>query len=364
MKIKTQIIKLALVGLLAPLFVPLTAQAVALTARSITLQSSAASASTNYVFSFKPGTSGNIGTIKFEVCDSPVETVGCVNTGNSSGASLAGASLQSQSGISSFQVGAGTPPAPSTHTFWIYNNTPQNINSSTVVSVTLSSVINPSAANKQFYGRMTTYSDSAGSVEVDYGAVSVSTANQMVVSGVMPESLIFCVGTSGTDCGNITGSAASLGVFSPLNTNVATSVMSASTNAGSGYVITMTGTTLTSGSNTIPAMGDQSLNSTGCTNSCSSSAGSSQFGTNVRANNLASAGGNFGADVTGLGTGSAMNGYAVANSFRFFAGDTVAAVGGVSKDNLYTNSYMVNVGGDQPAGVYTSTLTYICTASF
>jgi hypothetical protein len=42
----------------------------------------------------------------------------------------------------------------------------------------------------------------------------------------------------------------------------------------------------------------------------------------------------------------------------------VASVAGVSAANLFTNSYIVNVGGDQAAGVYTATLTYICTATF
>jgi hypothetical protein len=39
-------------------------------------------------------------------------------------------------------------------------------------------------------------------------------------------------------------------------------------------------------------------------------------------------------------------------------------VGAVTQANLFTNSYIVNVGGDQAAGVYTGTMTYICTATF
>lgn len=59
-----------------------------------------------------------------------------------------------------------------------------------------------------------------------------------------------------------------------------------------------------------------------------------------------------------------MSGYDTADSFRFFDNDIVASVGGPTQANLFTNSYIVNVGGDQAAGVYTSTLTYICTATF
>jgi hypothetical protein len=111
-------------------------------------------------------------------------------------------------------------------------------------------------------------------------------------------------------------------------------------------------------------MGTQTLNSSACAVSCTSATGTSQFGTNVRSNNVLSAGGAFGADVTGAGSATGSGGYNTGNSFRFFSGDTVAGAGGVSKANLFTNSYLVNVGGDQAAGVYSATMTYICTATF
>jgi len=42
----------------------------------------------------------------------------------------------------------------------------------------------------------------------------------------------------------------------------------------------------------------------------------------------------------------------------------VASSSMVTNSQEYTNSYVVNVDGSQPAGVYTATLTYICTAMF
>jgi len=176
----------------------------------------------------------------------------------------------------------------------------------------------------------------------------------------MPESLVFCVGTSGTDCTNMTGTSVALGTFSPASTNTGTSLMSASTNASFGYVITISGTTLASGSNTIAAMGTQSLNSNGCAPSCSSSVGVSQFGMNVRDNTTP----NVGADVSGAGLGAGVGGYDTPDSFRFFTSDTVASSSGPTKSNLFTNSYIVNVAGDQAAGLYAATMTYICTATF
>jgi hypothetical protein len=317
---------------------------------------------TTYGFSFKPGTTGNIGAIKFQLCDSPLEIDPCVNTGTSLGFSFTSnsASIQSQSGISGFGVGSGTPPAPTVNAFWVTNGTPQNITSSTTVTVTLQNVRNPSVANQQFYGRITTYSDSAGTAEVDYGAVGISTAQTVTITGTMPESLSFCVGTSGTDCTNMTGSTLDLGTFSPAATNSGTSLMSAGTNAGFGYAISVVAPIFASGANTISSMGTQSLNSSGCAVSCTDTIGSSQFGVNLRANGTPSVGSN----VTGLGGGTAFNGYSNVNTYRFFTGDEVASAAGPTKNNLYTTSYIVNVSPDQAAGLYTTTMTYICTATF
>lgn len=345
--------------------VPWQTQAAEPEPRSLTLGSAAASAVTTYSFSFKPGTSGNIGAIEFQICDDPLPGDPCVNSGNSAGESFtsSSASIQSQNGISGFTTGAGTPPAPTGNTYWITNGTPQNVNSTTLVTVTLQNVVNPTATNTEFYGRITTFSNSNGTGQVDYGAEAVSTSTQVTVSGVMPESLVFCVGTSGTNCSNISGSAVNLGTFSPSGTNTGTSVMDASTNAGSGYAITINGATLTSGLNTIPAMGTQTLNSAGCAVSCTSTTGTSQFGSNVVANTVPTIG--AGVTPTGAGYGGAgAGGYNNTNSFRFFSGDTVASSANVSNAQLFTNSYVVNVGGSQAAGLYTSTLTYICTATF
>lgn len=341
---------------------PMVAQAAELSGRSLTLGSSAANVATTYAFAFNTGTTSNVGAIKFQICDSPIKTVACVNSGGSSGASFTtnSASIQSQTGISGFTAGTGTPPAPTTNTFWITNGTPQNLSAATAVTVTFQNVHNPTATNTQFYARVTTYSDSAGTTEVDFGGVAVSTANQIQVSGTMPESLVFCVGTSGTDCTNITGTTVDLGTFSPASTNSGTSIMSASTNAGFGYAITLNGSALASGANTIPAMGTQTLNSAGCSPSCTSTTGTSQFGSNVRANTVPS----VGANVAGAGSGAGFGGYNTVNSFRFFTGDTVASSSGPTASNLYTNSYIVNVGGQQAAGLYSTTMTYICTATF
>jgi len=336
------------IGLLASLAMPFSVYAGNVTSRSLTLGSSAAGASTTHTFAFTVPTTGNVGSIKFEYCTTAYSA--CVTP---TGLVTTSATLSAQSGATGFTIVNGANGAP------YLTRVASSIAATTALSYTLSSVTNPTTSNAQYWARISTYgsTDTSGS-STDDGVVVLDTADQVLLTGVMPESLVFCVGTSGTDCSNITGSAVDLGVFSPVATNTGTSLMSASTNANFGYVITVLGTTLASGANTIPSMGTQALNSGACAPSCTSTTGTSQFGSNVRANT------GVGADVTGPGTATGSGGYNTANSFRFFSGDTVAGVAGVTKSNLFTNSYIVNVGGDQAAGTYTATMTYICTATF
>jgi hypothetical protein len=352
-----------LAGLVAFMAVPAVSQAATtLTSRSATLGSSASGASTSYTISFKPSANENIGSVKFQVCDSPIETNPCNQPSSAStlSAALNTASPTTAPFNSGFVAGSGGQAATAT-TFWITNGTPQGVTSGTSYTVQLTGVVNPNTANYQFYVRVYTYSNSAGSSQNEFGAIAVSTAAQITITGNMPESLVFCVGTSITsDCTTVSGTTVDFGTFSPLSTSTGTSVMQASTNAGSGYAITVNGTTMTSGLNTIPAMGTQTLNSAGCSPSCTSTTGTSQFGGNVRDNATP----NVGANVSGPGTATGSGGYNTVDSFRFFSGDTVASVAGPTKANTFTNSYIVNVGGDQAAGQYTATMTYICTATF
>lgn len=366
MKIKKLATKLAVAAMVLSLVTPLGANAAQITSRSATMSTSAGGATASYTVNFTLGTSGQtLGAVKFELCDSPVATTACAGTGNSSGASFGSATFGSVTGLAgSWSANAGTAGSASGTSIVFKKATPGVESGTPAATVIINGVVNPTANNKEFYLRISTYTDVAATSPVypgtDYGVVALSTAQQITVNGTMPESLVFCVGTSGTGCGDMTGNTVNLGTFSPTSTNTGTSLMSASTNASSGYAITLAGTTLASGANSIPAMGTQSANSAGCSPSCTSTTGTSQFGTNVRANTTPA----VGANVSGSGTGAAFSGYATANSFRFFTGDTVATATGPTQANLYTNSYIVNVGGDQAAGNYTATLTYVCTATF
>jgi hypothetical protein len=239
------------------------------------------------------------------------------------------------------------------------------------VTYQLQSVTNPTTTNYTFFVRLSTYAstDTTGS-STDTGTVTASTAEPISLTGTMPESLVFCTGgtvgtTSGVpDCSTATSGAVTFNqLFSPTDTATAISQMAASTNAGFGYSITINGATLTSGSNTISAMGSSTTGVRGI----------SQFGTNLKANTVATSTPAIGSEVAPAANGTNYKGqskvgYSTVDNFKFVTGDVVAASdnggAGGTDAQIFTNSYIVNVPGSQPAGTYTTTLTYICTPTF
>ncbi len=319
---------------------PLAAEGAGLSPRDIQVGSSGQGVTTSYTIQATTATQDNIGSIKFEFC-----TLATGVCSVPAGVVTTSATLSAQS-PGGFTLDASTNGAP------FITRAPANINAAVPLSYTLSTVTNPSAANSTYYVRITTFTGIDGVTgPVDNGTVAMSTAQPVQLTGVTPEILVFCVGTSiTTDCTTVSGTTIDFGDFSPTATRSGTSVMQAQTNAANGYTITVNGTTLSSGVNTIPGLAAQTA----------SSLGTSQFGLNLRANTVPS----VGADPSGVGSGTNDANYNTVNQYRFVSGDSVAQAGVPTNANTYTSSYIVNIGGAQAAGVYTATMTYICTASF
>lgn len=248
--------------------------------------------------------------------------------------------------------------------------------------IQLNNIKNPTTTNYTFFVRISTFSSLDGTgTAIDTGSVAASTATAIQLSGVMPESLIFCTGGTISMNGSVPDcTTATTGViefnqlFSPQDTAIAKSQMAASTNAFSGYVITVNGPTLTSGTSTITAMAPGAADAP-----VAGSKGSNQFGLNLRANT--NTGGPTGissfpgssADINPAPNGTDLRGqpasdYNVVNNFKFSTGDVIAGSdnGGTGPTNgqLYTISYIANVAGNLTAGTYSTTLTYICTPTY
>lgn len=353
-----------------------------ITSRSLTLQASGATGGStpggtvNHLFTFTVPNigSGNVGSIRFQYCTKAREAV-CTS------ATTQGLdTTQASTALGTVTIGGVTTNAftlnKTTNGVPYITRTAASIAAGAEVTVQLLNVKNPTPANYAFYVEITTYAstDTSGS-PIDEGWVAASTANQIVLTGTMPESLIFCTGGDITVTGNIpdcttatSGAITFNQLFSPEDTAWAVSKMAASTNAESGYNITVNGTTLTSGSNTVTPMNTTDT----------SKRGTSQFGLDLVLNDGTAY--TDAPNVTGSGNltpgsngtnlrGKVLTGYDTAGSFTFNTGDSVAnsassGSGAPTDAQLYTVSYIVNVNGAQPAGDYTTTLSYICTATY
>ena len=346
-----------------------------ITSRTLTLSSSSPSASnatTTYTFTFTVGnTSTAVKSVGIQICDDAAGTCNAPTGFTNASATLA--SQPTGLGAGSGWTINGSPGT--THELDIANAS-NSTNPSGSQTIVFGNVQNPTTANHAFYARITTYSDSY-TTAIDNGVVAGSTANPIVLTGTMPESLMFCTGQSVSttnsipDCSTATSGNISFNqLFSPSATSYATSQMAASTNAQSGYAITVAGATLTSGSNTIPAM----------TSATTSAIGTGQFGLNLALDTAANAatptpsplsadvtptGGTFqkGQPLAGFNTGG--NAATAQYKFNDSAANSVADSQSAATDpQIFTATYIVNVAGHQAAGTYTTTLTYICTPTF
>ncbi len=317
----------------------------------------------NHSLTFTIPSTTAIGSIQFMYC-----TLAAGTCTTPTGLVTTTATIGSQAGVTGWSSLVNTTNG----TPYLTRGSAISPTANTAVTYQLNTITNPTTANETFYVRISTFAstDTSGGA-VDGGTVAASTATPIVVSGTMPESLVFCTGgtvsvnvSSVPDCSTATSGAVSFNqLFSPTDTATATSQMAASTNAGFGYAITVNGPTLTSGSNTITAMAAATT----------SVHGISQFGMNLKANTTATSTIAVGTEVAPLANGTnyrgqATTGYNTGDSFQFNTADKVAdsANGGAggSDAQIFTVSYIVNVPGSQPAGTYTSTLTYICTPTY
>lgn len=177
----------------------------------------------------------------------------------------------------------------------------------------------------------------------DSGSISANiiSNDQVSVSATVAQSISFALGSNSVSLGTLSSSAATS----------STHTMTIATNAPGGMVATVSGLTLTSGSNTISA----------CGSGCASTTGSEQFGINLKDNATP----NVGAEASGSAPiGSAATNYDTADSFRFVTGETIASSAAGINSTVFTISYLANISGATEAGTYTTTLTYTVTGTF
>jgi hypothetical protein len=311
--------------------------------RSLNVQDVTAGATTRHTFRFSYATTSiPVGSLMFEYCTSPLLDLPCnapsgINASNTVLAQQLGEGgyfiLTRQTNRIILTRAPSLPPAvnPSQYAF--------------------DTIVNPTGAPGPFYVRITTYLSTDGSgAYTDFGAVVSATTQGLLINSEVPPYLKFCVGVTITgDCGTADGNLVDMGDLTPSKVVSGTSQMLAATNAEFGMVIAMYGTTMTSGNNIITALATPTV----------SAPGNAQFGLNLRDNSNP----NTGINPSG-GSATPASRYNVPDRYSFASGDTIVQSNAPSDTSKLTATYITNVPPGQQPGVYTATLTYICTATF
>jgi hypothetical protein len=308
--------------------------------RSLSISTSAGGALATHTFSFNFPISEDVGSLLFQYCTDPIDEITCVTP---TGMNASGATLVSQTGETGFSLTSATQNE-------LVLSRPVATVGNQINTYQFDGVVNPSDIGP-FFVRISAYTttDASGAYE-SFSSVAGSIAVGININTEVPPILYFCSAVSiPTDCSDATGDFIEFGDLSSKATSAGTSQFMVGTNAPNGYSVTANGFTMTSGTDQINATSPLSTSATG----------TSQFGMNLAAN-LSPL---VGASPVG-GSGAALPNYSQANRFTYGNGDTVAQSTGPTELQLYTVSYIVNVNSTQPAGVYNTTITYVCTAGF
>jgi hypothetical protein len=353
--------------------------------RYIKMSSSANGATgTSYEIGFQVATAGAVQGVGVDFCsNSPIIGDTCTApTGFTVGAATTTGSVAGMTGTWSGASGQ------SGRTLLLTLATPSGSASAAAQGTfTLTTATNPTNTNTTFYARIYTFATAAAvgtwntanttgnstTGVVDAGGVAMSTDNQVLVTAKVQEQLTFCVYT-GANCG-AGGGAVNLGDSNGVLSSGTSYVdkntkYDVSTNAASGATIRLKiPTTLTSGSNTIAAIGATAT---------ASAAGTAQFGlctyqstganltpvapyaTLCSTTSQGAAGqgtANFALDMATT-CGTANDG----NTTCTYGDQLATVTAGASSTGVV--AYIANIPVTQAAGVYTSTSTYVATGTY
>jgi hypothetical protein len=327
-----------------PLSLP-WASGATLSPRRLTLSNSVPGVSGTYEISITIPSSAMLGSIKAEFCDNTALFQVACNA--PAGFDISAATLSGQSGETGFVI----DPLTNANTL-ILSRAPTLTPGGVTVILTLDNVHNASALGSQ-YARFSVFpTNDASGADTDRGSVAYALNPNLNVTAEVPPFLIYCVGVTitNTDCNTATGNYVNMGNFSTVAPTSGQTQMVVGTNAGNGYSIVMSGNTMASGNNTLPALSSPTV----------SAPGISQFGVNMRANTIPVTG----QDPSGAGISTPSANYNQPNRYMFHSGDVLASSTNVEDFRKFTITYLVNISTSQPPGVYASSFTYVGTGNF
>jgi hypothetical protein len=207
-----------------------------------------------------------------------------------------------------------------------------------IISYTSANSINPTTANTYTVDITGTFGDT-GSV-----TSSILTDDQVVVTALVSQSITFSISDNTIGFGTLLSGGPRFATGDTLGQGTETEANNivVGTNASNGYTLGVNGTTLTSGANTITAIGSSNT---------ASVPGTEQFG--IRAT------------ATG-GTGTVAVPYAASGFALDTAAfpDQLASATGATNSTTYSMRYIANITANTEAGSYGATLTYTATPNF
>ena len=341
-----------------------------LSPRSVQMSSSATSATNvQYTMNFTTSAAYTIQTVVFEVCTDPFVGTTCTAPDATFNWNKSTVTINAQSGI----AGLSVDTTDSTATKLVLSRTSGSIGSGVAASVqlgtgTATGVTNPSSLGT-FYMRMYTLNNATGATNgtlQDAGGVALSTANAVNVTAKVQESLTFCAyaAASSNTCATVTSNSANLGDANGIlsatsgagadyTKNVFFNVATNSSQSGTSVAVNMAGTTLTSGSNTIAAIGAS------CTADSTSSA-TAQFG--IRLSALATG---VSADNSyNCGSGNHKFDVSSTPNITSVGGQQIAHMTGANAEGQTTVELLGKAASTTLAGIYTTSLSFIAAPTY
>ncbi len=195
----------------------------------------------------------------------------------------------------------------------------------------------------------TTLGSMSAATNAHVGNSAAFTTQICATAAAAPQSLTFSISDNSIGFGTLVSSAARYATGDTLGSSseVEAHQLSVTTNAASGYSVTVKGATLTSAQNS-----GNTITAIGGTNTASS-AGSEQFGLRMTASG---------------GTGAVTAPYAAAG-FAYAgtasaASQVASAATGDGVATTYSVRYLANIGATTEAGDYRGNLVYVATANF
>ncbi len=363
------------------------AHAAQITSRSLTLSSSANGSiatgaalsgtngsKTKHTFNFTLPTSGNVGSMEFLYCTTPLPGTTCTAPTGMDASTVASIGGTSATGWS---LGtAGNAPTASRVRI---TRTAASLTGAVQFAFGTGSgggtdyIKNPTSDNSTFFVRITTFSDNAWVTSVDQGTVGNSTAQQIDVTAKVQETLNFSVGSTVTapgssctafsDTGALALGSITDGTLSFTQAYDAHSYFRVSTNANGGTIIYYSGDTLKSGSNSIAAIG---------TSAAASAVGSAQFGLAVDSSDTQSGSGYSFTSLSATAPYAGGNGTITNGGTAQFAYSTasvttpvqIAAAAGTITCDTGSVRYLGNISTTTPPGIYTTTISYLALPTY